>query len=137
MPLTAHEGGVRTEDLYLYIPEFELAHLPAALLVALAIALQCRVPALRACAAGEEDQVGRLPIACHEAFEVALIPRGDLLVEHLANGDFGLRRGGFPGVQRRKKGEQTGTKPKQSSGCHGRSSLQGRQHTPGRVPRDW
>src|SRR5439155_13351452 len=40
-------------------------------------------------AAGEERQIGRLPVAFHEARQIALVPGDDLGVEHLPDGFFG------------------------------------------------
>src|SRR6185295_17791797 len=61
--------------LELELREIEGTHVLALPLIAGAIPIERRLPAARLGAVAEEDHVGRLPVALHEALEVAAVPR--------------------------------------------------------------
>src|SRR5579859_5462289 len=75
MPAAAHQGAIRTEFLNLQIGERQLAHLLSLALIAVHIAIERRLPAPRALAAGKEAQLRRRPVAGHESLQIALVPR--------------------------------------------------------------
>src|SRR5262249_21013176 len=86
LPAAADQGVLLAEKANGDVLESEFAHLRFRGLVLLAVAFQQGLPAARFHAAGEEGQVVRLPVAGHEAFQIALVPGLDLIVEDFADG---------------------------------------------------
>src|SRR5207253_3741524 len=80
VPVTTHESGVGAERFDFQFGELKLAHLAARALIAAAVTIQRRLPAGCFSAARIKRQLLRVAIAGHEAFEVVMIPCGDLLV---------------------------------------------------------
>ncbi|MBI3232960.1 MAG: DUF2309 domain-containing protein, partial [Bacteroidetes bacterium] len=72
--------------------ECQLAHLFAFALILLLVTIERPLPASHFRAAGIEAQLRRLPVADHEAFQVALVPGDNLIVEDFLDGAFGARR---------------------------------------------
>ncbi len=68
-----------------HITERKLAHLGVSTLIVGLIPLVDLLPPLRLLFAGSEDQVRRIPVACHEALQIATIPGIDLSVQNIGN----------------------------------------------------
>src|SRR6185295_2458312 len=77
-PAAARERRLRPQGHDVHRGEIELPHLLARTLVARAIAVEGRLPPASLLAVREEDEVRRLPVACHVALEVAAVPGLDL-----------------------------------------------------------
>ncbi len=87
----ADEDMTVAEQLDRQLVEREFAHFLAVGLIALAVAIERRLPAGRLLVAGEKAQFLRLPVAGHEAFQIALVPGDDLVVEDLSHRGLVLR----------------------------------------------
>src|SRR5689334_10773768 len=78
LPAPADERAVGPKDFNCDVGERELPHLAALALVALAVAIEGRLPALRLVAARGEGQLGRFPVSLHETLQIAAVPRSNL-----------------------------------------------------------
>src|SRR5260221_696384 len=92
-PFAANDSRVGRDDVDAYVREAERAHLVPLTRIALAVAFQRLLPAARDGRPAVELQLRRAPVTGHVAFQIAVIPGGDLGVEDGA--DFGgrVRRG--------------------------------------------
>src|SRR5262249_38889950 len=132
LPTTAYVCAVRPEQVNVDFAEGELAHFLPFCLVALLVALQGRLPAFRLLLAGEEAKVRGVPVAGHEAFQLALVPGGFLGVEDLADSflrgiGVGWRLGGHVGNQRDK---DQATSDRRHGGTNGVLETNGHERTP-------
>ena len=85
VPMTAHERSAWTEHLYPQIRKFKVAHLMASALIPGLIPRYSFVPTRPRSSCGKESQIGGLPVARHEAFEVVPVPVINLAVKHRAD----------------------------------------------------
>src|SRR5262249_13427993 len=86
LPTATHVSSLWAEQVDLQLTKRQVAHFLAFGLVAVPVALQRGLPAERLVLAGEEGQLIRAPVAGHEAFEVALVPGGGLVLDHSLDG---------------------------------------------------
>src|SRR5262249_8922311 len=141
LPHALHQGEVGAEEAHLDVAEGQLTHLAALALVALLVAVVGLPPAELPVAPGGEAQLGGVPVAGHEPFEVPPVPGLLLVGQYLADGLLltpGRRRGPAqrprgPGAE---KGEG-GAKGQQADG--GKESPEYRRlgHRWGSVARLW
>src|SRR6476660_690209 len=103
MPGTAHESRIIPKGLDLQIAEFQAPHFSPGLLIVLAIAIDGALPAGGLLSSGEERQVGRVPVARHEAFEVMAVPGLLLLLEESPDGGCWISGLWYLGKQRNKR----------------------------------
>ena len=95
MPGAADEGGFRSKHLDLQVGEIQRSHFMSRTVVGGPIAIQGRLPAAGLFTAGKECQFGGVPIACHEAVKVVMIPGILLVAQDMLNGGLGITRGQF------------------------------------------
>src|SRR5713101_2249095 len=89
LPGTADEGRIRAQDLDAQAGEFQLSHLMPGARIGRAITFNRGLPSATFFRAGKERELRRIPVACHEGFQIVLVPRLLLRAEDVLHGSFG------------------------------------------------
>jgi hypothetical protein len=118
MPLSAHKPCFRAQQLNAQIGKFKLPHLMSATCVGRSITVHRGLPSIVLLRAGEKCEIGRVPVAGHERFEVVTVPGFLLGDDDMLDSRPGVIWGGGAslGMSRVQKYQRQSTKEKNADG---------------------
>src|SRR5579863_10403163 len=86
LPSATYKGSDLTQDLDAQAGEFEFSHFVPGASIGSEITLHRCLPSVMLFCSREKSEVRRIPVPCHEAFQVVLVPGFLLLMQHALDG---------------------------------------------------